>query len=309
MVCSGSKRAGANTSLLPAVIEVHTVLCRPATWNRGGAGDVEQTLAAGEHPEQEVVKNALHLRDRAAVGGDARLRPAGRARGVEQHERIVLVDRRRRRIAPTLQQRFDRQCAVRRVAADVEDLLEVLDRVDHRRHALVQVLVHDQVTAARVAQAVRDLLAVPPAVQADGDRAGRGRAEQRDQPLGTVERQDADAVALLEAVLLDQRVRGAPDELAELAVAEAAFAVDEEFLVAVREHRVVHLLAHRTLALLEHAQGSAPYILDHDFQHSAGRLEQGARLLVLHAASTTRGQGYAIAPLAVKTIGRRKRAV
>ena len=92
------------------------------------------------------------------------------------HERVVLVDRHGRRRLAGLQDLGDRDRARRRVRADVEDLLERVELADERLDARPEALVDDEEAAARVGEAVLDLLGRPPAVQADADRRRRRSA-------------------------------------------------------------------------------------------------------------------------------------
>jgi hypothetical protein len=110
-----------------------------------------------------------------------------------------------------LDQLADRHRSARRVVADVEDRLEPGDLPEQRLDAREQALVDDEEAAARVDEPVLELLGGPPAVESHADAArGRG-AEQRDDPVGAVVGEDRDAIALREAVIARERVRGAPD--------------------------------------------------------------------------------------------------
>ncbi len=150
-------------------------------------------------------------------------------------------------------------------------------------HPGIQALVHHQVAAARVGEAVLDLLGGPPAVQPDADAAHAGRPEQRHQPVRRVVGEDRQPVARAQPEAVAQGVAGAEDAVGELAVGDAALALDHAVLVAA-QRGVRDLLPQALLAVLEVLERASPHQLLLDLEGGAAGGERGDGLVVGHGA-------------------------
>ncbi len=187
-----------------AGVEAGDVEERRGDQRAGRARRTRRHAAVGggrEHHPRAVEELHADQREDVALRVDRALRPAGGAARVQDRGRVVLLDR---------------DFGQRRVAIRAPILELALD-LDHGhaertvRDALEPAAIRDQDLRVAVAHAVADLVAGPPAVQADRDGAERLRRPERDDPLGAVRGEDRDAIAAPHAEARFQRARDARD--------------------------------------------------------------------------------------------------
>ena len=206
---------------------------------RGQAGGVEQghdqegaalgqlvrvALRQGLAGPQEVPRRAdpagHDVGGHVAVGAQGALRPARRARGVEDGGVVVGVDgdvrqRRVRQVLPAVDGTDHALEAHRprtRVGAggkpgDV-DLLEVRQFVQVRGDALQPLVVHEGDPGPGVGQAVLELGSRPPSIQRRDDRTGEDAGVEGHRPFGQVAHDHRDPVALADPVRLELAGQG-----------------------------------------------------------------------------------------------------
>jgi len=200
---------------------------------------------------------------------DGALRPAGGAARVQDGGGIVLVDRH-----------------VRQRGAEivVPDLLELGLDLDHRhaqrlaRDPREPLAVADQELRLGVTERIQDLVARPPAVHADRDRAERERRPERDDPFGAVRGEDRDAIALADSEALDEGLRDGRHHLPVLREREPQLVADE-ILVVTEAERALEQRPQVRRTLLEDRHHLAEHRLVHDLERPAGAGELGGDFL------------------------------
>ena len=122
---------------------------------------------------------------------------------------------------------------------------------------------------------VRDLLARPPAVEPDGDRAERGRRPEHERVLDGVRRDDRDTVARADPVAVAQRGRDRRDRLEDRR--ERVLAVGEDHVrpVAQALGRAVEEFDERLRPVREHEHRRAEHGLLAQLERRAGTGERG----------------------------------
>ena len=207
--------------------------------------------------------------DVAAVREQHTLRPAGRAAGEQDEERVVFVDR---------------DVGKWRLPARALDVGELVLEGHHPQVGGKFVPVEARQPAAVAEQQLRPgelrrvdhLGAGPPSVVRDGDAAERGDGPERERVLEAVGRDDRDAVTLADAVELLQRVGHRRDRREHGCERLGALREHEVLAIAIHRRRVAQQVHERARAVGEHLHGDAEHILLDDLEHAA----RAAQLLV-----------------------------
>ena len=156
---------------------------------------------------------------------------------------------------------------------------------DERPHARIfaaeavePALVRDQELRLRHADAVRDLVALPPTVQADRDRAEARDGPEAGDPLGAVRAEERDAVAGADVETFAQRPGYRGGVAAVLGEGRAAAVVEDVVVERVKALRLGQQLAEAPRPVAKHGHGFAAHRFDGDFEHSARPGEPGVGL-------------------------------
>ena len=238
------------------------------TGRSAGGGTGTPGLHVGHHRDRTVEHRREQEVDVAAVRQHHALGAPGRAAGEEDDERVVLVDR---------------DVGERRVGRVLLERGEVAFELDHGQ-AVGERDAVEPVEAAPVAEEhlrfgeldrVRDLLARPPAVEPDGDRAERGGRPEHERVLDRVRRDDRDAVAGPDPVAVAQRGRDRRDRLEDRR--ERVLAVGEDHVGPVAQSlgRAVQQLDERLRPVGEHEHRRAEHGFLAQLERRAGAGERG----------------------------------
>ena len=158
----------------------------------------QRVLLRHAQPERRERRDAERVQDRRAVRVDDALRATGRAARVTHRRGVVLVEL---RVAPLVGVGRREQLLVRVVDHDhVLDVRAALERVEQRQQALVD----DHGLVAAVLRDVADVVVVQAQVQRVQDEAAAGDAEVGLHVLVVVPAERRDAVALLQAELVER---------------------------------------------------------------------------------------------------------
>ena len=164
-----------------------------------------------------------------------------RARRVEDRRRVIGCDldgRPRRGTGEQRRERDDPAAEWAITLAVVEACADHRDAFEHRVvsvETLEALAVGEEHGRFAIGDAEGEFVPVPERVDRDRDRAGVGRGEERDRPLGDVAHRDRDTVALPDAEVLHERPGHLERTVPVLAVREALVAQHEE--VAIRIER------------------------------------------------------------------------
>ena len=190
-------------------------------------------------------RHVPEVRHHRPIGDERALGPAGGARGVHEHDRVVAVGVRDR---PVIDGRTGREVVERDVAAigahadDLEVPIVWEARPTVGQHSCDALVVGEQHGHARVAQRVVELPARPPRIQRHHDRAVQRGAPERDDVFGEIPHRDPDPVARAHTEGLVELARKAAGASAQLAVRPPLVVVDDvhERLVRVAHREDVH---------------------------------------------------------------------
>ena len=218
-------------------------------------------------------RDAQHLRDGAAVRGDAALRAPGGARRVEDHEGVVFVDRlgrAPRRVGCEQRRERDRAGAAASVA-DVEDLFE--GRHLRPTSGATRGQRRSSTTSKREPESLSPYSSssvCPPAVERDADAARpTSRRTAANSQSGRLTARIATRSPLAQAVVA-RRARATPKHSrANSRVADAPLARRRCAVASPRARGRRDLLANRALAVLEVLHRAAADRLDDDLEGAA----------------------------------------